>query len=117
MLKQFTPEQVRDVCLRRYGFYENGKFKEPPLELIEEHDRLSVMSLHDWYESVLCDILKFPHRIEFDLERFGLADWKSRIESCRDIVYNPVSAERHRTAQLADLPTTGTGEHRKTAVR
>lgn len=93
LLKTHTPEQARECWLRHYSYWENGILKDPPPEWIEVYHRFASMSLHDWYESILCEILKFPHRLEFDLDEFGLANWKSRIESCSHIAYNPVGPE------------------------
>lgn len=91
MLKQFTEAQVEDVWRRHYSCWRNGRLVNPPLEHIKRIDRLSRMTIEDWYMAHLAHILQFPHRIVFDLNEFSLGHLASTISQLSYIDYSPNS--------------------------
>ena len=91
MLRQFSKEQVDDVWRRHYGYYQNGKLIEPTPERIKYVDKLSSMTVQDWYEGQMNHIIRFPHRISFDLAKFGLSHWVSKVSQLRHLDYAPSS--------------------------
>ena len=89
MLRQFSIEQVRDVWRRHYGYYENGRLVDPTKERIEWVDRITTMTIQDWYNVHMAHIIKYPHRITFDLLTIDLGHWIEKIVDINSLEYLP----------------------------
>ncbi len=90
MLRQFTKDQVDDVWRRHYHYYRDGRLVDPPPEHIQYIDKLTNMTLQDWYEEQMKYIIQFPHRVCFDLAAFGLETWEDIIDSIPYLRYDPL---------------------------
>lgn len=56
----------------------------------EADEWLLALPLQEWYDVYFAQLLKFPHRIEFDLNEFGLGCYEGTVLSLPHIVYAPV---------------------------
>lgn len=87
--QEHLPEQALDIWMRHYSYYDAGILKVPPPEWIAEYDGFASMSLDDWYESVLCGILKYPHILSFELADFNLEHYAERVRESAITNYAP----------------------------